>query len=182
VWLPWKKWICEKMTAPTPAVFTVFPLGPGQVTDNLTGLANNSALGLGIIGTANVDSKDIKIGSVLITTGTVPLSPNGTGTASLYLAIGEDGVNFTDGLNPNSSNAAQESSKFVTSQSLPLMLVQRIACPASATQYRFNAFSVLQKLNYVPTFVGLYVVNNTGAQFSTVAAGFVAGFKLISFN
>ncbi len=170
------------MTAPTVAAFTTFPQGPGQVTDNLTGLANNSALGLGIVGTALVDAKDIKIGSVLITTGTVPLSPNGTGSASLYLAISEDGTNFTDGLLPNSTNAAVESGKFITSQSLALMLVQRIFCPVSATQYRFNPFSVLQKLGYVPTFVGLYAVNNTGAQFSAVAAGFLAGFKLITFN
>jgi fructose-specific phosphotransferase system IIC component len=61
-------------------------------------------------------------------------------------------------------------------------LVQRIFCPASATQYRFNAFSVLQKLGYVPTFLGLYAVNNTGAQFSAVAAGFLAGYKLITFT
>lgn len=170
------------MTAPTAAAFTTFPQGPGQATDNLTGLANNSALGLGIIGTASIDAKDIKVGSVLITTGTVPGTPNGTGSASLYLAISEDGVNFTDGLNPNSTNAAQQSTIFISAQSLPLMLVQRIFCPVSATQYRFNPFSVLQKLNYVPTFVGLYVVNNTGGQFGTTAAGFVAGFKLITFN
>jgi hypothetical protein len=170
------------MTAPTVAAFTTFPLGPGQTPDNLTALPNNSARGLGIIGTATVDAKDIKIGSVLITTGTVPLSPSGTGTASLYLAISEDGVNFTDGLNPNSTDAAAQGALFVTSQSLPLMLVQRIACPVSAKQYNFNPFSVLQKLNYVPTFLGLYVVNNTGAAFGTVASGFLAGYKLITFN
>lgn len=170
------------MTAPTPGPFTTFPQGPGQGTDNLTGLPNNSALGLGIIGTATVDAKDIKIGSVLITTGTVPLSPNGAGSASLYLAISEDGVNFTDGLNPNSTNAAQQSALFVTSQSLPAMLIQRIFCPASATQYRFNPSSVLKVCLYVPTFIGLYVVNNTGAQFSAVAAGFGAGYKLITYN
>ncbi len=170
------------MTAPTAAAFTTFPQGPGQTPDNLTALPNNSALGLGIIGASGTDAKDIKVGSVLITTGTVPGSPNGTGTASLYLAISEDGTNFTDGLNPNSTSAAAQSALFVTSQSLPLMLVQRIACPASATQYRFNAFSVLQKLNYVPTFFGLYVVNNTGGAFGVSSAGFLAGYKLITYT
>ena len=170
------------MTAPTAAVFTVFPQGPGQVTDNLTGLPNNTALGLGIVGVAGVDAKDYKIGCVAITTGTVPGSPTGTGTASLYLAISEDGVNFTDKLNPNNTNTAQEVTKFAQSQSLASMLVQKIFCPASNTQYFFNAFSILQKLGYVPTFFGLYVANNTGGTFGLTSSGFIAGFKTIAFN
>lgn len=181
--LAWKtKGNIKTMTAPTVSAFTTFPQGPGQTPDNITGLANNSALGLGVIGSNIIDYKDIKIGSVLITTGTVPNSPSGTGSASLYLAISEDGANFTDGLNPNSTNVAQQNAIFITSQSLGFMLVQRIFCPASATQYRFNAFSVLQKLGYVPTFLGLYVVNNTGGTFSAVSSGFLAGYRLITFN
>lgn len=170
------------MTTPTAAAFTTFPQGPGQATDNLTGLANNQAKGFGIVGTATIDAKDYKIGVVKITTGTVPGSPNGTGAASLYLAISEDGVNFTDGLNPNSTDGAGQANLFITSQSLPFMIVQRIACPASNTAYVFNAFSVLQKIGYVPTFFGLYGVNNTGASFSATASGFIAGYKLITFN
>lgn len=170
------------MTAPTAGAFTTFPQGPGQTPDNLTALPNNQALGLGIVGSANIDGKDFKIGIVKITTGTVPGSPNGTGTASLYLAIGEDGTNFTDGLNPNSTNGSAQGALFITSQSLGFMLVQKIACPASNTAYVFNAFSLLQKLSYVPTFFGLYVVNNTGATFGTSAAGFLAGYKAITFN
>jgi hypothetical protein len=170
------------MTAPTTGSFTTFPQGPGQATDNLTGLANNQTKGLGIVGTATIDAKDYKIGVVKITTGTVPGSPSGTGTASLYLAISEDGTNFTDGLNPNSTDGVAQGNLFITSQSLGSMLVQRVYCPASNTAYVFNAFSVLQKVGYVPTFFGLYVVNNTGAAFSVTAANFLAGYKLITFN
>ena len=169
------------MTAPTVSAFTTFPQGPGQVTDNLTGLANNQTKGLGIVGSA-VDAKDYKVGVVKVTTGTVPGSPSGTGTASLYLAIGEDGANFTDGLNPNSTDGVGQGNLFITSQSLGVMLVQRIACPASNTSYLFNAFSVLQKVAYVPTFFGLYVVNNTGAALSATAGNFIAGYRLITFN
>lgn len=171
------------MTAPTAAAFTVFPRGPGQTPDNITGLLDVQAKGLGIVGSANVDAKDYKVGCVKITTGTIPGSPNGTGTASLYLAISEDGTLFTDALDPNSTNGVAEANKFITSQSVGLMLVQRIACPASGTAYLFNAFSVFQKLGgYMPTFFGLYVVNNTGAQFNAVAANFTAGYKLITYN
>jgi hypothetical protein len=170
------------MVAPTAGSFTTFPQGPGQVTDNLTGLANNQTRGLGIVGTSTVDAKDVKVGVVKITTGTVPSSPNGTGTASLYLALSEDGVTFTDGLNPNSTDGVAQGNLFITSQSLANMLVQRIFCPASATSYLFNAFSLVQKLGYVPTFFGLYVVNNTGASFSATSSNFLAGYKLITFN
>jgi hypothetical protein len=170
------------MTAPTASAFTTFPQGPGQATDNLTGLLNNQTKGLGIVGSSATDAKDIKIGCVKITTGTIPGSPSGTGTASLYLAISEDGTNFTDGLNPNSTDGVAEGNKFITSQSIGSMLIQKLACPASNTTYIFNSFSVVQKIGYVPTFIGLYVVNNTGATFSATAANFLAGYKLITYN
>jgi|SRR5215469_6156389 len=172
------------MTAPTVSPFTVFPQGPGQPIDNLTGLINRQAKGLGVVGSATVAADDYKIGVIKITTGTVTNSPSGTGTVSLYLALSEDGVTFTDGLDPNSQDGAGQANILsVTSQSLATMLIQRINTPASNTMYMFNAFSLKQKLGfYVPTFFGIYVANTSNGQLSTVAANFLAGYKVITPN
>ena len=170
------------MSKPTAAVFSAFPHGPGQSPDAMTSLPNGQIKGLGVVGLGGNDPKDYKVGCIRITTGTIPGSPSGSGTAALYLATSEDGVIFTDNLDPNSTNGAAQLTLFVAGQKIAQNLIQQITCRASATAYYFDAFSVLQRIGYVPTFFGLFVMNNTGAAFATTATAFVAGYKQIDFT
>ena len=169
------------MTAPIVSALATFPRGPGQLTDNLTGLANNQIRGMGIVGTVLLDIKDIKVGTIQITTGTVPNSPNGSGTAGIFIASSEDGTNWTDAMDPNSTDGAAQASLFVSGQSMRNNLVQRISCPASATAYTFDCFSILQQIGYVPSFIGVFVTNNTGGAYNAVATNFRAQYTQVIF-
>ena len=83
------------------ASLATFPLGPGQSTDNLTGLPNGQAKGLGALGTTLVQYYDDIVAPIQIKSGS---SVSGSGTVSLFLVCSEDGVSWTNGINPNSTS------------------------------------------------------------------------------
>lgn len=179
------------MAAPGIAALAAsFPRGPGQTPDNLTGLPNVNVRGLGVQGAGTIGGSatqyyDCKVGSIWIKTGAaVPGSPNGTGSAKIFVVGSEDGTHWPDGLDPNSTDGSTTTGQgklFISSQSVGSHLVQQIACPASATVYQFDSFSVYLKLGWMPTFWGIFISNNTGAAFDATAANFIALHTLVTF-
>jgi len=83
------------------ASLATFPLGPAQSTDNLTALPNGQAKGLGALGTTLVQYYDDIVAPIQIKSGS---AVSGSGTVSLYLVCSEDGISWTNGINPNSTS------------------------------------------------------------------------------
>jgi hypothetical protein len=155
------------------ASLATFPLGPAQSTDNLTGLPSNQAKGLGSLGTALVQYYDDIVAPLQFKSGAS--GTTGTGTVSLYLVCSEDGTNWSNGINPNSSS--DQSTLIGTLQ----MLTPAITVTANATTYLFPEFSIYSLLGFMPTYWAVVVYNQSGAALDATAANFYAKHSLISY-
>ena len=154
------------------ASLATFPLGPGQPTDNLTALPNGQAKGLGALGTGLVQYYDDIIAPIRLKSGG---SVSGSGNASLFLVCSEDGITWTNGINPNSTS--DQSSLLGSLPSLtPVMTMA-----ANATPYYFPEFSVYSLLGFMPTFWAIVVYNQSGAAFDSSATNFFAQHSLVSY-
>ena len=156
---------------PIPAGPVAFPNGPGQPADNLTGLANGKALGLGMVGTAFTQYFDCIVASIFIKSGT---GTSGTGTVSLYLVVSEDGTHWSGGIDPTSTS--DQSAKLAGQTAL-----QEITVGADATEYYFNEFSFSNVLSFMPTFMAVVIWNKSGAALDTTPANFYAASNLVSY-
>jgi hypothetical protein len=161
-----------------PASLVTFPYGPSGISgDNITGLANGQAKGLGAVGTALTQYYDDNVAPVRILSGASGVS--GSGTASMYVVISEDGANWTNGVNPNSTS--DQSALVGSSSANPLPVLQTINVVANATTYEFAGFSIASVLLYMPTYWAIVIYNQSGAAFNGTSSNFVANHTLISF-
>ena len=154
------------------ASLATFPLGPAQSTDNLTALPNGKATGLGALGTTLVQYYDDIVAPIQIKSGS---AVSGSGTVSLYLVCSEDGISWTNGLNPNSTS--DQSSLIGSLASLTPM----VTVAANAALYYFSEFSVYSLLGFMPTYWSILVYNQSGAAFDVTAANFYAKHSLVSY-
>jgi hypothetical protein len=151
-----------------------FPYGPGQSTDNLTALSNNTLLCLGSIGISNFVYGDFIIAPIRFKSGASGVSASGT--ASLHLFTSEDGTIWTSGISPASSSdqSAQLALGPTAPGGGPRAPLQIVQVTANATSYAFDEFSVADVLNFVPTFFTVGILNQSGAAFDSTAANFSA--------
>ena len=154
------------------ASLATFPLGPGQSTDNLTALQNGQAKGLGALGTTLVQYYDDIVAPIQIKSGS---SVSGSGSVSLFLVCSEDGTNWTNGINPNSS--ADQSSLIGTLT--PLTPAMTVA--SNATIYVLPEFSIYSLLGFMPTYWSIVVYNQSGAALDATATNFIAKHSLVSY-
>ena len=154
------------------ASLATFPVGPGQSTDNLTGLPNGQAKGLGALGATLVQYYDDIVAPIQIKSGS---SVSGSGTASLFLVCSEDGVSWTNGINPNSTS---DQSSLIGSLA---SLMPVVTVTANATLYHFPEFSVYSLLGFMPTYWSILVYNQSGAALDPTAANFYAKHSLVSY-
>jgi hypothetical protein len=151
-----------------------FPNGPGQSTDNLTALNNNTMLCLGSIGASNFVYGDFIVAPIKFKSGASGVSANGT--ASLYLFTSEDGTIWTCGVSP--SAASDQSGQLAIGPTAPgggpRIPAQVVNVTAAGTQYYFDEFSVYDLLSWVPTFFTVGILNQSGAAFDSTAANFSA--------
>lgn len=166
-------------SAPGLAVWPNSPTGSG--TDNISALANGAMKGLGKPASFNGSIfADLLSQNLKFTSGTIPGSPSGTGTANLYLCLSGDGTTWTNGIDPTATT--DQSAHIVTGP--PLLLVSSIVVTTSATAYYFPWFSTMQILGtpLLPEYVSLLIYNLTGAAFATTSgSNNVAKYDLISF-
>ena len=155
------------------ASLATFPLGPGQSTDNLTALPNGQAKGLGALGTTLVQYYDDIVAPIQIKSDAAGVT--GSGTASLFLVCSEDGANWTNGINPNST---ADQSSLIGSL---LALSPVVTVSANGALYYFPEFSVYSLLGFMPTYWSLLVYNQSGAAFDATAANFIAKHSLVSY-
>jgi hypothetical protein len=136
-----------------------FPMGPGQGTDNISGLPNNQAKALGAVGTAAVQYYDDLIPPIQLTAGASGVS--GTGAVSFYVICGETASigtgPWTNGIDPNST--ADQSSKLAGMTALSPTLPMTVN--ASVCVYR--EFSIYAVLGFMPSFWSIVVYNQSGA-------------------
>ena len=154
------------------ASLATFPLGPGQSTDNLTALPNGQAKGLGALGTALVQYYDDIVAPIQIKSGS---SVSGSGSVSLFLVCSEDGTNWTNGINPNSS--ADQSSLIGTLTPL----TPAVTVASNATIYVLPEFSIYSLLGFMPTYWSIVVYNQSGAALDATATNFIAKHSLVSY-
>jgi hypothetical protein len=154
------------------ASLATFPLGPGQSTDNLTALPNGQAKGLGALGTTLVQYYDDIVAPIQIKSGS---AVSGSGTVSLYLVCSEDGISWTNGINPN---ATSDQSSLIGSLA---SLTPMVTVAANAALYYFPEFSVYSLLGFMPTYWSILVYNQSGTAFDVTAANFYAKHSLVSY-
>jgi hypothetical protein len=155
------------------AALSTFPLGPGQSTDNLSGLPNGQAKGMGSLGTTLLQYYDDIVGPIQIRSG--PSGVSGSGTVSFYLVCSEDNTHWTGGINPNATT--DQSSLLSTLPALSPVL----AVTANATLYILPEFSIYSVLGFVPTYWSVVVYNQSGAALDVTASNFRAQHSLISY-
>jgi hypothetical protein len=149
-----------------------WPNGPGAGTDNLTALPNNTAYGLGSVGTTTTQYYDDNVAPIKIKSGASGVSASGT--ASLYLVVSEDNTIFTNGVSPSAQS--DQSAAIVLGPPL-----QQIQVTANGTTYYFREFSLAGVLFYMPSFWAVVIYNQSGAAFDGTAANFSAKHSLISY-
>src|SRR5215475_5683639 len=117
----------------------VFPFGPGQGTDNVTGLAAAAAKVLGQVGTNQGIVFDYTVAPILIKTGTGATG----GTVDILIAVSETsgatGI-WTDGIDPTLSS---DQSAKISNQ---MVLAKQILVEQPSTSYRANAFGIFNTL------------------------------------
>lgn len=158
-----------------------FTLGPGQATDNVTGLPNLNLKGLGHVGTAQTTYVDAVVSPIFVRTASSGVS--NTGAITLFIVAAEEIASpsrFTDGIDPDAT-ANQITS---LGQATLSNMVDRITGGSNGLQngtvYCFQGFSVKSVLGYAPTFWALVIMNNSGANLSAVAGQHYARYTLIT--
>jgi len=154
------------------ASLATFPLGPAQSTDNLTALPNGQAKGLGALGATLVQYYDDIVAPIQIKSGS---AVSGSGTVSLYLVCSEDGISWTNGINPNSTS---DQSSLIGSLA---SLTPTVTVAANAALYYFPELSVYSLLGFMPTYWSILIYNQSGAAFDVMAANFYAKHSLVSY-
>ena len=157
------------------ATFFQFPFGPGQTTDNLTGLASGQAKVLGSVGDGSLIF-DIVVAPLMFTTGA-----GGVGTVELWIALSENGGApptgiWSAGIDPTST--ADQSAKVIDGQ---VRLLQSITT-ASATTYYFDEFALGSVLGFFPMYSCPIVWNKTAAALSATAANHSAHYSRQNFT
>ena len=87
----------------------------------------------------------------------------------------EDGVNWTNGINPNSTS---DQSSLIGSL---VSLTPVVTVAANATLYYFPEFSVYSLLGFMPTYWSILVYNQSGAAFDLTSTNFYAKHSLVSY-
>ncbi len=158
-----------------------FPFGPGQATDNLTGLPNLNMKGLGHVGTAQTDYIDAVVAPIFVRTAAAGVSS--TGVIRLFLVTAEEILTpsrFTDGIDPDAtSNQITSFGQAVLANQVDVITGGGGGLQVSTT-YCFQGFSVNGYLGYTPTFWAPVILNGSGAQLSAAASTHYARYTLIT--
>jgi hypothetical protein len=144
-------------------------LGPGQATDNLTGLGAGLCKSLGQVGTGTAVF-DYPIAPMTFKTGV-----NAAGTLDVYLATSEGTTNWTDGINP--SSVADQGPLLKTATR-----VKSVRVEGGPSVYHVDGWSVAAVLGYTPMYFCVLIQNNTGVAFDSVAANFAAQYSTQALN
>jgi len=157
------------------ATFFQFPFGPGQTTDNVTGLAAGQGKVLGSVGDGSLIF-DIVVAPLMFTTGA-----GGIGAVELWLALSENGGApptglWSAGIDPTS--ASDQSAKLVDGQ---IRLLQSITT-ASASTYYFDWFSISAVVGGFPMYSCPVLRNNTAAALSATSSNFQARYSRQNFS
>lgn len=156
-----------------------FSLGPGQATDNLTGLPNLNMKGLGHVGTAATGYVDAIVSPIFVRTAASGVS--NTGAIRLFLVVAEEILTpsrFTDGIDPDATtNQITLLGQASIGNQVDVINGGANGLQAS-TVYCFQGFSVKQFLGYTPTFWAVVILNGSGAQLSAVASTHYARYTL----
>lgn len=155
------------------AALATLPRGPGTGGDGLTGLPSTQAKGLGTLGLAQHQYYDDNIAPIQIRSGT---GTSASGTVGLYLVVSEDGVNWTDGINPNV--AADQSAKLANASSYQ---IYSIPVNVDSTLFYFREFSVVSKLLFMPSFWAVVIWNQSGAALDPTNTNFRAQHSLVDY-
>jgi len=158
-----------------------FPLGPGQATDNLTGLPNLNMKGLGHVGTAQTGYVDAVVSPIFVRTAASGVSS--TGAIRLFVITAEEILTpsrFTDGIDPDATTNQITLLGQATVGSQVDVINGGASGLQAATVYCFQGFSVKSYLNYTPTFWAVAILNGSGAQLSAVASTHYARYTLIT--
>jgi hypothetical protein len=152
-----------------------FPNGPGQATDNITGLANQAAKGLGSL---PVSGTALPVGDIWIEPISITVGATANGTITQYLITSPDGVHWEGNIDPTSgSNQAAALAAYQASNPAfqPTALIQ---VSASGTAYSIPGFSVISKKGNVPNYCGVVHLNTTGSAFSATSGSHFARYTL----
>lgn len=174
-------WLRSPATTPFVANW---PLGPGQSTDNLTGLANGQAKALGVINAESLAIGQTPWGDIIIppwkiTTGSVTTGANNV--ISRYLIFSEDNVVWPGGINPTSaSDQSTALANFLAYNpaAATSSLLDQIFVQTGITVYQTVWYSLRGLIGNVPRFCSIVVSNASGAAFSATAANFTADYTV----
>jgi hypothetical protein len=158
----------------TPQPLVTFPSGPGGSPDNVTGLPNGQAKGLGRVGTTLVQAYNDLVAPIQIKSG--PSLVSASGSVTFYVVCSEDGTHWSGGVDPTS--AADQSAKLAALSPLG----PSIAMVANATTYTFLEFSIRVELDgFMPTYWSVIIYNQSGAAFDATAANHIAQHTLVNY-
>lgn len=149
-----------------------WPYGPsGSSGDHVTGLANNTTLGLGVFSPSVISSPvgDIIIPPWIITTGSGSIS----GTINRYVITSENNTIWTGGINPN---AGSDQTSLITaleaydSNALTAILLDSITVSAANTAYYFRERFMYANMGNLPSYLGMLIQNLSGQALNATAA------------
>ena len=142
------------------------PAVPLPLIGNLVGLPHGWARGLGTLPASGAATYLDDFCSAITFTTSELVNP--VGNILLYIIASEDGLHWTDGIDPKSSTS-QDS---LIGQSTQANLFQQLGGPSTGkpilpnTTYSFNNFSIKSVFNFTPTFWSPLVWNLLGGPLS----------------
>jgi hypothetical protein len=167
------------------ALPAVWPLGPAQSTDNLTGLPNNQARCLGVVNAETIGYttplSDLILPPWKITTGSGTVS----GNITRYFLLSEDNVLWPGGINPSSTSdqsAALVAMIAADPNFATLALVDQLTASASATAYVTREHSWFALLGVVARYCAVIVYNQSGQALSSTAGNHSATYAAEYFS
>jgi hypothetical protein len=153
------------------AALATYPKGPAQGTDNVTSLANNTAKGLGAVGTTVVQYADDIVAPIRVKTGS---GTSGSGTIELHLVVSEDSSVGSNGIDPDATS--DQSSKMTANT-----LIEALQANADTTSYYFKGVNLQALRGGMPTYWALVLYNKSGATLSATAADHYAKHSQVSY-
>ena len=162
------------------APYATFPMGPGTAgTDNISGLGNNQAKAVGVVGTTGTQYYDDLIAAIKLTSAASGVSA--TGSVSFYIICGESPLGggttpWTNNVDPISTSTQSGNLAGMTPISPPLsMTTNNTAC-------YYLWFSIYSVVMDMPSYWSIVVYNQSGANFpATSGTNHIMRHSLVSY-